>query len=431
MSDTAPELDLSAGQYVRGIELNDHTFIAVTSFQQLKVITRDPALLQIGAKRPGSDADDLEHEATIHELIQRALTGSKSRNVGPYKDYIARIVQGETGVLPPMHLWSPDSLVIAKHGASTYSLVPSGEHLLAIDGETQLTAHYRLDSDAGLSPEIRKAHREFRLGAIVHHGVEVVAARQYFHDLNVLAVRPNTSLGLSMDTNDPLMRVVGDVEALPVLIGRVDKQARQLSRRSPKLVTLQSLRQLVVNVAKGISGVQYGAKPAPVDDVDLDALSQVSRALVEDFFELFLPEIADRDGSLAGSGPVLAAVGAMGHVLLRSPAEDRDRLRKELMASLADVDWSKGAHWVGIAGNFTPKGLFSAKGTKEVAYAVFNVLADPQNPGYARVRPARSGAEAAAPEVPAAPAVTAGPAGGTPQPSWTAPPAAGQDGPPA
>lgn len=395
MTTIQPELDLSAGSYVRGISVNDTTFIAVLSFQQLKVITRDPALLQPNAKRPGSDADDLENEAEIHELIQRALTGSKKTNVGSYKNYIAGVVQGEVGVLPPVHLWSPEPLTLATQGVSTYGLVPSGEHLLAIDGETQLTAHYRLDADSAIPPELRKQHREYKLTAVVHHGVNVRAARQYFHDLNVLAVRPNTSLGLSMDTNDPLMQVVADIETLEVLLNRVDKMARQLPRRSSKLVTLQSLRQMIVNIGKGISGVQYGARPAPVDDIDIEALTAVARELIDGFFKRFLPQIADRDNSLAGSGPVLAAVGAMGHAVLRAPAEDRSRLIEQLLHALDDVDWSKADHWVGIAGNYTSKGVFSAKGTKEVAYAVFNVLADPSNPGYHRIRTVSSSGTAA------------------------------------
>jgi hypothetical protein len=202
----------------------------------------------------------LSCERDIHDLIQRALTGNKAKNVTPYSNYIELVVEGGVGVLPPMHLWCQDPLSIVQQGTSTYALIPNGEHLLAIDGETQLTAHYQLDENA-TTPEIRKAHRDFPLGCIVHHGLAVSTARQYFHDLNVLAVRHNTSLGLSMDTKDPVMKVVGDIE-IPALQGRVEKQARQLKKHSAKIVTLQSLRQMVVNVAKGISGVRYGARPA-------------------------------------------------------------------------------------------------------------------------------------------------------------------------
>ena len=85
----------------------------------------------------------------------------------------------------------------------------------------------------------------------------------------------------------------------------------------------------------------------------------------------------------------------MGQVLLQAPRADRERLRLQLLASLREVDWRKGDHWLGIAGNFTPGGVFSVKGTKEVAYAVFNALTDPANGSYNRVRsrqPARESA---------------------------------------
>jgi len=41
---------------------------------------------------------------------------------------------------------------------------------------------------------------------------------------------------------------------------------------------------------------------------------------------------------------------------------------------------------LGIAGNYTASGVFSVKGTKEVAYAVHNALADPDNTSFNQVR---------------------------------------------
>src|SRR5215469_2054766 len=107
------ELDLSAGQYVKGIHLRENIFIASTNFKQLKTITRNPAFLQPGARRGMYDADDLEAEAEIHALIQRALAGNKKSNVPAYRAYIEDVVMGKVGVLPPMHLWSPKPLTLA------------------------------------------------------------------------------------------------------------------------------------------------------------------------------------------------------------------------------------------------------------------------------------------------------------------------------
>jgi hypothetical protein len=380
------ELDLSAGKYVKGIPLSGHTFMAVTKFNQLSGIMRNPRDLQPNVKRSGYDAEEVQEEADLHELVQRALTGNKKSNVPSYATYIEDVVMGrKPGVLPPMHLWSSEPLTEVTSGAHTYLLVPDGIRLIAIDGETQLTAHFQVHGTT--QAELRKAHGDFPLGAVMHHGVKIEHARQYFHDLNVLAVRPSTSLSLSMDTADPLMKVVGDLEtAIPFLTGRVDKQARQLTKSSPKVLTIHALRQMTVNVAKGIAGIQYGAKPAPVDDLDLDDLFRVARDWLTAVFNTFPAEIIDRETYLIGASPVLAAIGALGHKVFQAPSFDRSRVRDEQLDSLRSVDWKKTERWAGIAGKLTPKGVFSVSGTKEVGYAIYNVLADPDNPNFGRVR---------------------------------------------
>lgn len=383
---SGPELDLSAGAYVKGIRLTDTTFLASTTFKQLRTITRDPDVLQPGSKR-GNDDPNIENERAMHELIQRALAGNKKTNVPRYTRYIEQLVRGEIpGVLPPMHLWSAEGLAVHTMGATTYALVPNGEHLLAIDGETQLASHHALGRATTVAADTRSQHLDFPLCAIVHHDVSTRIARQYFHDLNLLAVRPNTSLGLAMDTQDPIMQVVGEVETAPVLAGQVDKMARQLSRKTTKLVTLQGLRQMVVNVAKGISGVQYGARPAPLGDVDLRELTVVASDWIEAYFTTFKTEIADRENHLAASGPVLAAVGAIGEQLMHLDSTQRSERQQVLLDDLRTVDWQKGDHWVGIAGAYTSTGVFSVKGTKEVAYAVYNALTDRGTGGHRQIR---------------------------------------------
>lgn len=381
------DIDLSAGVLVKGIELDANTYFVSTNFQTLRAITRNPVLLQRNKRARPLDPE-IEQEQDIHELIQRALTGSKKSNAEKYRRYIEGIVNGTSiGVLPPMHLWCRELLKQVQNQRGTFIIVPHGDKLLAIDGETQLTAHWKLDSDQNVSPEQRQRHRQLPLGAVIHHGIDTQHARQYFHDLNVLAVRPNTSLSLGMDTHDPITRIVDDIETkVPALTGRVEKQARQLTKASNKIVTLQNLRQMVINTAKGISGIQYGARPVPLDDVDVSELAKVATGWIDTYFDTYFKEITARDTYLASSGAVLAAVGAMGHQLLEASTEERRHVADELLTMLKDVDWSKGEHWSGIAGNITSRGVFSVKGTKEVAYAVHTALTDPTSASYQAVR---------------------------------------------
>lgn len=387
METSIENLDLSAGSYVKGLPQSETSYVAITTFAQLQQLTRNPRDLQPTAKRMGYEAAALEEEAGMHELVQRALTGNKKTNVPKYANYIHEVVMGRReGVLPPIHVWSQDALDVVRNGPNTYLLVPQGNRLLAIDGETQLTAHYEV-AGRPLTPEERAAHRSHPLVLIVHHGIPTEAARQFFHDLNIYGVKPNTSLGLSMDARDPLMRVITDLEVMiPFLSGRVDKQARQLTKSSSKVITLQALRQTVINIMFGMAGVQYGAKAVSAEGVDLDDLKSFSQEWLGRYFSAFTSEFINRETHLAGSAPVLAAVGAIGNSIFGEHPDKREALIESHLADLRRINWEKGQHWEGIAGKFTPKGKFSVGGTKEVAYAVYNVLTDSSNDGYARIR---------------------------------------------
>ncbi len=376
--------DPAKGIHVRGLQLTGDSFTAVTNFDQLRSITRHPADLQEGVRRTGYDADVVAEEAEIHSLIQRAMTGAKKRNVKDYAFYIQSVVLGmRPGVLPPIHLWSMLALETVRVEPSTYLVVPNGSFLMAIDGETQLTAHYEAQRD--LPPESRNQHGKYPLSVVIHHGIDVPIARQLFHDLNVLAVRPNVSLSLNMDSSDPLMTIVDHLEAVSPLVNRVEHQKRQLPKASPKLVTTQTLRQMVINVAKGVGGIQFGARPAPVEGLDLDDVERVSQSWIGAYFSEFGSEVHDRENTIAGSPAILAAVGAMGNILLRTEPLSRADKQEELIAKLREVDWKKGEHWVGIAGAIKAKG-FSVSSPKEATYNVYGALTDSANINHSRIR---------------------------------------------
>lgn len=143
---------------------------------------------------------------------------------------------------------------------------------------------------------------------------------------------------------------------------------------------------MVINVAKGIAGTQYGARPVPLADVDTDDLEAVAKDWLNAAFDEFGPLIANRESYIVSSPPVLSAIGAMGNRILLEPASSRAGLLSRQIADLSTVNWRKGEHWDGIAGKVTAGGKFAVGGTKEVAYAVYLALATPGNRGYRAVR---------------------------------------------
>ncbi len=380
----------AAGTFIRCMPIDERTTHIQVQFQQLRAVTHDPAVLQPGAKLRPSDVTDDDVE--LHSLVQRGLELGKKTNIPKYAAYIRRRVMGEEhGVLPPMHLWTERALSVHQFAESGlvqhYLCVPYGLKLIAIDGETQLASHYHLQQDLTLGQDVKEQHATSYLSAVVHDDRPHLQARKFFHDLNVLGVRVNSTIALSMDTTDPVMAVVGRIsDEVPFFRGRVERIARQIKKNSSKVIKLQDLRQCVINMAHGIAGVQFGAKPAPVDKVDLEDLETVARDWLTVYSETFGVELTDREGCVAGTGTVLAAIGAMGRALLTAPPEERDTRREALLDSLRQVDWRKGDHWLGTVLTQTPRGNYTINGPKQSAYAVYAALHDATNAAYHRVR---------------------------------------------
>src|SRR5262249_15766837 len=131
----------------------------------------------------------------IREAVQRLFDGVKKRNVGPYSAYIKKVTHGERdGTTPAIELWTPHELKMIDIGYGlVLGVIPFGELLVAIDGETQLAARYRAWEE---DPEVKQEN----VPVILHCGRSTEWARQAFHDLNTYGSRPNTAIAISMDS---------------------------------------------------------------------------------------------------------------------------------------------------------------------------------------------------------------------------------------
>jgi DNA sulfur modification protein DndB len=319
----------------------------------------------------------------LRHQFQREFDGAKKKNVGSYAAYIVDVAHGKPGQIPPITLYTPDELPVEEHDDGSAILqIPWDVQLTALDGETQLAARY----DAQIQdPETR--HQMVAVDICWHESPQW--ARQVFHDLNALGVKPTVALSLSMDERDAVTAVCREVEArVPFFTGRVNSQRRQLSRRDKEVVTITGLRGACATLAKGITGVAFGTKTVPLTD---EQTVEVTRAAVDWFAAVagaIGEELNDRTGTIAASNGALAAIGAVGHKTLH--VKDA-RERKDLATALArdvlrGVNWTRGPVWDGIAGRMTTRGKFSIAGTKEAAYGIFAALTEEGSDAYVKVR---------------------------------------------
>jgi hypothetical protein len=380
MADFLSQLNPTDGHILAGVQIDEHRFLARVKMPQLESVAPDPRDTE--DKRKLASVKELQDLRDIRDDVQRLFEGQKAKNVESYSDYIVEVHHGADGITPPIILYSEKPLPVAvddRYGFGAIS-VPFGQKLVAIDGETQLAARFEA---ANKEPDTRGGF----VAIYICHGRDKGWARQAFHDLNVLGVRPNTAVSIGMDARDPLTAIAREVEQrVPFFRGRVNKVRRQLRGTDREIVTIAALRGGCITLAEGIGGVRYGSRPVPLPPNKLKAVSEAALEWFEAVGDAIGPAMEDRDAKLASAPSVLAAIGAMGHPLVGLDASSRAAKRTAQISLLRQVDWSRGKHWEGIAGKFTPKGQLSIGGSKETAYAIFGALSDDTSPAFAAVR---------------------------------------------
>jgi DNA sulfur modification protein DndB len=367
-----------------GTVVNPHEFEGRVMAAQLFQFAEDPRLTENERDYRGNAG--LEEYRRLRMEVQRQFTGAKAKNVEPYSDYIIAVHEGADGITPTIVLWTEETLPVDEgpDGAARM-MIPFVARLVAIDGETQLAGRY-IARDKN-----KETAKEWVAGKICH-GRSIPWARQAFHDLNNLAVPSNKALAIAMDSRDPLTTVARRVEeSVPFFRNRINKVSRQLKKRDKaNVMTITSLRGACVTLAKGINGVQYGAGAvSDVPPAQVPVIEEVAIAWFRAVTDKIGSAIEDRERTVASSPAVMAALGAMGHVLVETDdPQERKQKMTELLVQLSNVSWERSQNWEGIAGKFTPKGQFSLGGAKENGYAVYAALTDSGTQGYHRIRAA-------------------------------------------
>jgi DGQHR domain-containing protein len=374
-------LNPTNGHIIAGTRIDEHRFLGRVRAAQLFQIAPDPRDTE--NKKKVDASKEVQDLFSVREEVQRLFEGAKKKNVGPYAEYIVGLASGEEGLTPVITLFSEQPLEVEDREDGTgFIQIPWDQRLVAIDGETQLAARH--EAAANL---LTATKQEF-VPIYLCHGRDQLWARQCFHDLNTLGVRPNAALSIGMDARDPITRVTREVERqVSFFKGRVNKVRRQLRATDTEVTTIAALRGACVTLAKGITGIQFGARPVPVDE---HQIPNIESAAVDWFTALagaLGPVLDDRETNVAASPAVLAALGAVGHQVLHiQNAQERKMKCIELANGLKAVNWTRGKAWEGIAGKFTPKGTFSLGGPKETAHAIFAALTNPSSDGYGKVR---------------------------------------------
>lgn len=350
----------------------------------------------------------MRRHAEIRSLVQRTLKSTqKGRNVASYARYIASGINGDFGSgwsTPPITLWLPD-----EPGAVSEELVPgtgicritllAGSPVVAIDGETQVTALHELYDDPERFGITYEALGKVRVPFELYWGLSVEDARQIFYDRNVEGVPVAKNLAMSMDQRDvgtqlahrvaEAVKVEHDGRIIP-FSKLVQARKRQLTKTDPELITLSALRVLVITTIYGRGGLEKSS--ATVRDTDLpDGVSaeQLQRRVVpllSNLLTQLYPHLAAR--SAASAPAVLAGIGIAAHQATGLATSGVPLTEADLLHLLADIRWERQArYWDGVAASANASGVLNfGGGAKDSGGRVADAILYPDSENGRKIR---------------------------------------------
>ncbi|MEU2947109.1 DNA sulfur modification protein DndB [Nocardiopsis alba] len=399
-------------EFVEGIQLTVIPFRSDAAIGTLGL----PTLLQlVPSPKKEEDKRAMKHasgpqrrHAEVRALVQRMLKSSqKGRNVDSYASYIASGLNGTHGAgwsTPPVTLWlegKPGAIsdeLIPRSGIRTITVTP-GSPVVAIDGETQVTAWHELyDAPERFGVTTDQLNR-VRLPFELYFGLEVTDARQIFYDRNVEGVPVAKNLAMSMDQRDIGTKIARKIaESVKVehegrivpFADLVQAKKRQLTKGDPQVVTLSALRVLVITALYGRQGIGLSSSTVHEDHLprgfDLHLVEHELTALLSQLVSDLYPHFRSR--SAISAPAVLAGLGVAVHQTT-SWSTGHERIGfQELQRLIAPIRWEREArYWHGIAASANVSGVLNfAGGAKDAGGRVADAILHPESDYGRRIR---------------------------------------------
>ncbi len=162
----------STGNVLVGHSVSSYKFQGVTTLAQIEAYGLQRPTEIDKSKRGMSKQQQESH--SLHNVINRTFDSKRKENAESYSGYIEAVeIHGRPGGTPAITLFNSEELEETDGGI----VIPYGQVLVAIDGETQTEARFLL---ADRLPETRNNV----IAVTLYHGISVEQARQILHDYN-------------------------------------------------------------------------------------------------------------------------------------------------------------------------------------------------------------------------------------------------------
>lgn len=213
--------------------------------------------------------------------------------------------------------------------------------------------------------------KDMTIPVVIFTGINQKGEQQLFHDLNLLAGKPNKSIALNFDSSDLYSTLAKELSKKneSLLKYGIETEKTQIKGNNTQLMVLSTLRNMLCYIITGAVKDKEGILDIENYHVYYNTLDEILNLLFNT-----LPENAtDREKYIIGTAATLQGIGKY---LNEAVFGDNSLDWKHEVIKLGNVDWSHNSPiWEGYGGSYIPeKKKFVFTGTSAGINGVYDAL---------------------------------------------------------
>jgi DGQHR domain-containing protein len=215
------------------------------------------------------------------------------------------------------------------------------------------------------------------ISVVIFANIEEEYEQQLFHDLNLLAKRPNKSISLKFDHTNPynfMAKELARENEYFILYG-IDTEKTQLRESNPNLMLLSTLRNTISYIIAGTDNDKRNV----LTNENYDEWKQTVNDVFNTVFEKLPNDCNDRSKYIIGLAATIQGIGKYVNSILNS---DNVLDWKEVLQRLNEINWRhNNSMWNAYGGSYdADKGRFVFNGTGSGVNGVAKALNDNLTP---------------------------------------------------
>ncbi|MFS0824764.1 DNA sulfur modification protein DndB [Bacillus sp. 1P02SD] len=206
---------------------------------------------------------------------------------------------------------------------------------------------------------------------VIFTGIDQKGEQQLFHDLNLLAGKPNKSIALNFDSSDQYNKLAKDLAKNNEQLLRlgVETQKTQIRGNNKQIMVLSTLRNMLCYIITGANKDKEGLLNIETYNDYYNTLDEIINLL----FEVLPEDATNREEYLIGTAATIQGVGKyLNEVIYKQNSIDwQSEIKK-----LGTINWSHSSPiWEGYGGSYIPeKKKFVFTGTSAGINGVYEAL---------------------------------------------------------